>query len=398
MRRIPRLRRSSSLYTSAPCSSITPLVGQCAPISQTISTSCRRPIPTTFQSPLSFRFYSTDKQPSTQSQSSALETEQAQKQEFRELQELTEEVIEEKEEEAEYLPPQWQAYIPPPRRSYAERLGDVSDSSYVPALTADGLEMVGGLNNWWDQPEHWTSDFVGFKPLNPVLDPAVLETSVRRAVVEAFALKQAGREDELIKAWPIAGGDELHHLLSVEINVTKDGVVSLTGDVSAVVGSLIEKSQPAVTNESTKESTSVSVLSAEEAQKYKDAWSHGWKAVSLSDPRIKFAVTKRIFQLTGQLVHDHQLSGITDVRSLLHAVQKPPKLKTLTQEIQERRQDLVQLPNVSFATKRITRGDREKAVGRFKLIEEELKKRDLPLVGHGFVRKNRELSRLKGGV
>lgn len=95
---------------------------------------------------------------------------------------------------------------------------------------------------------------------------------------------------------------------------------------------------------------------------------------------------------------DHQLSSITDVRSLLHLVQKPPKPKTVTQEIQERRQDLVQLPNVSVATKRITRGDREKAVGRFKLIEEELKKRDLPLVGHGFVRKNRELSQLKGGI
>ncbi|KAG4217143.1 hypothetical protein PC116_g34376, partial [Phytophthora cactorum] len=109
-------------------------------------------------------------------------------------------------------------------------------------------------------------------------------------------------------------------------------------------------------------------------------------------------VTKRVFQLTGQLVHDHQLSSITDIRSQLHAVQKPPKPKTLTEEIQERRQDLVQIPNVSFATKRITRGDREKAVGRFKLIEEELKKRDLPLEGHGFVRKNTEISRFKGGV
>ncbi|KAI0844238.1 ribosomal subunit 39S-domain-containing protein [Daldinia vernicosa] len=393
MRRIPRLRRPSGLSTSAPCSSITPLVGQCAPVSQTISTSCRRPISTTFQSPLSLRFYSTDKQPSTQSQSSSpsLGTEQAQKEE---LQELTEEDT----EEAEHVPPQWQAYIPPPRRSYAERFDDVSDSSYVPALTADGLETVGGLNNWWDQPEHWTSDFVGFKPLNPVLDPAVLETSVRRAVVEAFALKQAGREDELTKAWPIAGEDELHRLLSVEINVAKDGAVSLTGDVSAVVSSLVQRGEPPVMNESAEENTSVPVLSAEEAQKYKDAWSHGWKAVPLSDPRIKFAITKRIFQLTGQLVRDHQLSSIADVRSLLQAVQKPPKLKTLTQEIQERRQDLVQLPNVSFATKRITRGDREKAVGRFKLIEEELKKRDLPLVGHGFARKNRELSRLKGGV
>ncbi|KAK6948734.1 hypothetical protein Daesc_010504 [Daldinia eschscholtzii] len=376
MRRISRLRRPSGLPISTPCSPIAPL-------------------------------------PSTHDHTTTPEVEQVPKEEAAQL---AEEEIYELESPT---PTQWQTYVPPPQRSYAERLDDISDATYVPALTADGLETVGGLRNWWDRPEHWLVDFIGFKPLNSVLDPAVLETSVRRAVIEAFALKQAGREDELVKAWPIAGEDELSRLLSVEINVAPDGAVSLTGDVSAVLDSLAQKSEPTMADESVVGSTSVPVPSTEEAQKYKSAWGHGWKAVSLSDPRIKFAVslalyeflyllnlktnavlqvTKRVFQLTGQLVHDHQLSSITDIRSLLHAVQKPPKPKTLTEEIQERRQDLVQIPNVSFATKRITRGDREKAVGRFKLIEEELKKRDLPLEGHGFVRKNTEISRFKGGV
>ncbi|OTB10626.1 hypothetical protein K445DRAFT_322858 [Daldinia sp. EC12] len=392
MRRIPRLRRPSGLPISTPCSPIAPLVGQCTPASQTISASHRRPIPTTSQRSLFLRFYSTDKQPSKDDHTAAPEVEEVPKEEVAQLAE------EETYELESPTPTQWQTYVPPPQRSYAERLDDISDATYVPALTADGLETVGGLRNWWDRPEHWLADFTGFKPLNSVLDPAVLETSVRRAVIEAFVLKQAGREDELVKAWPIAGEDELNRLLSVEINVAPDGAVSLTGDISSVLDSLSQKSEPIMAEESVVGSTSVPVPSAEEAQKYKSAWGHEWKAVSLSDPRIKFAVTKRIFQLTGQLVHDHQLSSITDVRSLLHAVQKPPKPKTLTEEIQERRQDLVQIPNVSFATKRITRGDREKAVGRFKLIEEELKKRDLPLEGHGFVRKNTEISRFKGGV
>ncbi|KAG4219885.1 hypothetical protein PC116_g31636 [Phytophthora cactorum] len=229
MRRISRLRRPSGLPISTPCSPIAPLVGQYTSASQTISASHRRPIPATFQRSLSLRFYSTDKQPSTHDHTTTPEVEQVPKEEAAQL---AEEEIYELESPT---PTQWQTYVPPPQRSYAERLDDISDATYVPALTADGLETVGGLRNWWDRPEHWLVDFIGFKPLNSVLDPAVLETSVRRAVIEAFALKQAGREDELVKAWPIAGEDELSRLLSVEINVAPDGAVSLTGDVSAVL-------------------------------------------------------------------------------------------------------------------------------------------------------------------
>ncbi|KAI1775980.1 ribosomal subunit 39S-domain-containing protein [Hypoxylon cercidicola] len=389
MRRIPRLRRPSGLSTSS-SSPIAPLVGQCHPqptASQIAPASHRRPVQASLQNQLLARFYSADRQPTQQSLSR--ETEEARGEE---LGELDEEGLVTTEDQ------RWYTYVPPPRRSYAERSDEVSDPSYVPAVTASGLQTVGGLQNWWDKPDHWSNDFVAFKPSQKVLDPAVIEVSVRRAVIEAFALRQAGREDELVRAWPIRE-EELDRLMEVTIHVGENGAVSLAGDVSIVLETLDRKEQPSITDESTTDgSLEKLVLSAEEAQKYKDAWDHDWKAASLSDPRIKFAVTKRIFQLTGQLVLDHQLSSITDVRSLLRVVQKPPKPKTVTQEIQERRQDLVQLPNVFVATKRITRGDREKAVGRFKLIEEELKKRDLPLVGHGFTRKNRELSQLKGGI
>ena len=65
---------------------------------------------------------------------------------------------------------------------------------------------------------------------------------------------------------------------------------------------------------------------------------------------------------------------------------------------QQEQPELTQLPNVTFVPRRVTRGDRETAVGRYKLIEEEFRKRDLPLHGHGFARKNKEPSWLKGGV
>ncbi|KAI0376069.1 ribosomal subunit 39S-domain-containing protein [Hypomontagnella monticulosa] len=389
MRRILRLRRPSNLSTSTSRSSVAPLVGQCPPTSQIIQASRRRPIPTSYQHPTPLRLYSTDKQLTPQDPTQNIETAK--------VDELSESAEEDVEGEEFQFSQEWEAYMPPPQRSYAERADEVSDPSYVPALAANGLETVGGLKDWWDKQEHWpqSADFASFKPLEKVVDPAVLETSVRRAVVEAFALRQAGREDELVAAWPVAGEEALRHLMAIDVKVTEDGAVSFSGDVPAVLESLnwnrAEESESEIIPD-------VSILSTEEAQKYKESWSQDWKAASLSDPRIKFAIIKRIFQLTGQLVHDHQLSGITDVRSLLRAVQKSPKPKTLTQEIQERRQDLIQLPNVSVATKRITRGDREKALGRFKLIEEEFRKRELPLEGHGFVEKNKELARLKGGV
>ncbi|KAI1104976.1 ribosomal subunit 39S-domain-containing protein [Jackrogersella minutella] len=392
MRRIPRLRRPSGLSTSTSRHSpIAPLVGQCPSTSPpNISTSapCRRPIPTSLQCPAFARLYSSEKQqPGRQTPVREVEEPRAEE-EPKELVVQDAAYGEVVDEEPQH---HWETFVPPPQRSYAERDDEVSDPSYVPAMTSEGLDKVGGLRDWWDREEHWSKDanFVGFKPKDKVAQPALIEIAVRRAVIEAFALRQAGREDDLVNAWPVSGEGDVRRVLEIGIDVA-DGAVVLTGDVSAVLDSFDPKNIPYNIEQSE--------ASVEDPQKYTQAWGKDWKAVPLSDPRIKFAITKRIFQLTGHLVPDHQLASITNVKTLLHVVQKPPKPKTLTEEIQERRQDLVQLPNVSFATKRVTRGDTAKAFGRFKLVEEELKKRELPLEGHGFIRKNREMSRLKGGT
>jgi hypothetical protein len=76
-------------------------------------------------------------------------------------------------------------------------------------------------------------------------------------------------------------------------------------------------------------------------------------------------------------VPDHSIQGITDVSALLNTLLRPEPAKTVTLEIQKQRQDLLELPNVTFAKKRVTKGDKDKAVGRFKLIERELAARDL---------------------
>jgi len=123
-----------------------------------------------------------------------------------------------------------------------------------------------------------------------------------------------------------------------------------------------------------------------------------WESVPLLDDAIKFAVSKRFFQLSGQRIPDSDFSGVTNASSILSMVQQPSKAQTLAQEIEVRRPELLSIPNITFAAKRVTRGDKDKSVGRFKVIEEEFRKRDLPLKGHGFAERNKEMLRHSGGV
>lgn len=351
MRRIPRLRRPAGLSATTSLSSISPLASSCSHTStRNISISHRKPAPTNLQCSTFARFYSSEKQPSTGNLNR--EVDGAQGKEVNEAQEKepvqlaaeqpntetsnpkvdeapTKEVDEAQlkgvdgsqgkelatvtaikpsgiegdsayTEEQTRPVEQWDAYVPPPRRSHAERYDEVSDTRYYPALTADGLEAVGRLDNWWELPEHWSNDFAGFKPQEKVLDSALIETSVRRAVIEAYALKLSGQDDKLVGAWPIGGARDQYRVLEANINVAETGAVSLTGDISAIAESLNHTDEANIVGEQTtedhaetltsKSSSNKSMPSIEEARKFRGAWGHGWKAVSLSDPRIKFAV------------------------------------------------------------------------------------------------------------
>ncbi|KAI1841871.1 hypothetical protein JX265_010819 [Neoarthrinium moseri] len=281
-------------------------------------------------------------------------------------------------EEAELLEEEagWTDAIPyrlPPNRHPAERPDAVSDPSYTPAETSDGLASVGGLENWWDRPENRAegSDFASFRARRKVQHPDVLETAVRRAVVEATALRMVGREGDLVGSWPIGTDVELESVLAQDVQLGQDGAAVIAGDFQSVARGLTADTEAAETD------SAVPMPSTKEAAAYLEKWDSSWRRIPLADPRIKFAVTKRVFQLTGQLIPDHKLSDIHTVAGLLAAVKTPPKAKTLSQDIQKTKQDLVSLPNLAFSPKRVTRADKAKAVGQYKIIEEELAKRDL---------------------
>jgi hypothetical protein len=74
--------------------------------------------------------------------------------------------------------------------------------------------------------------------------------------------------------------------------------------------------------------------------------------------------------------------NVKTVSDLLAALVKPPKPKKL-QEVIEKNGDLASLPNVKVYSRRVTPVDKEKMIGRWKLIEHELKKRNLPVLGTG---------------
>jgi hypothetical protein len=106
---------------------------------------------------------------------------------------------------------------------------------------------------------------------------------------------------------------------------------------------------------------------------------------------------KRIQKLTGQIIPDGKLVGVKTIGALVARVIKPPKAKKLAEEIQAKG-DLLELPNVQVYPRRLTPVDKENMVGRWKLIEGELQKRGLPVLGTGGHRKAVEKSWLKGGV
>ena len=69
------------------------------------------------------------------------------------------------------------------------------------------------------------------------------------------------------------------------------------------------------------------------------------------------------------------------MQALLTHLITPPKPRKLVDALKQK-EDLLALPNVSVFERRVTPIDKEKSVGRWKIIEQELKRRDLPVTGH----------------
>lgn len=298
--------------------------------------------------------------------------------------------------EEEFAVPEIQTNLKLPSSVTVAPTKEQLDSSpYVPAENIEGLEWVGGLENWWEDESHWSpsSDFVGFGPKEKVRDASLLEVLARRAVVEALAWREAGSES-LAALWERGGREELLRALALGVEVAENGAATLKGDTSKVVEDLRWRPVEEEASDAS-QATAPGEFSAEEAREYLQSWDKSWKNVSLQDPRLKFAITKRILQLTGHVIPDGKLHSIQNVQQLLNILVKPPQPTKVAEAI-ETSGDLLSLPNVQVYSRRVTPVDKHKMVGRWKVIVQELEKRGLPVTGTGKYDKAREREYLRG--
>ncbi|KYK60240.1 hypothetical protein DCS_01377 [Drechmeria coniospora] len=278
----------------------------------------------------------------------------------------------------------------PPKRTEAmsEKELKASDPTYAPATDASGLEEIETVRSWWHQPGHWgeESDFRPFASTEKVADKDVIEVYLRRAVVEVLALQEAGSFSPWsTKKWRAGDRNALDEALAVEIQI-RDGKPSLKGNSSSVCRAL--------TSEAEEAAEAVEKVSQEEARKLIKAWDPSWKDVSLGDEE-KFAVRKRLYQLTGNLIPDSKLGAARTVKHLLTLTAKPTKAPKLAEQLR-RRDDLRKLTNVELHDSKIGPIQKEMAIGRWKVIEAELKKRNLPVTGAAGLSKNKERDWLTG--
>lgn len=85
-------------------------------------------------------------------------------------------------------------------------------------------------------------------------------------------------------------------------------------------------------------------------------------------------------QLTGTRIPDPSINDINSAKALFGFLVKKPKPKKLAQSLMAD-ENLINLPNVKIMDRRYTPIDKEKQVGRWKVIEKELTRQGLPVTG-----------------
>ena len=112
----------------------------------------------------------------------------------------------------------------------------------------------------------------------------------------------------------------------------------------------------------------------------------GWNVIDVLYPLTNAQVLKRVMQLTGTRIPDPKIGSVTNARILLTHLVKKPKPKKLADNLISK--ELAELPNVQISKRRYGLIDKEKEVGRWKVIKQELERLNLqPIKGRGIGRK-----------
>ncbi|ETN47004.1 uncharacterized protein HMPREF1541_01194 [Cyphellophora europaea CBS 101466] len=122
--------------------------------------------------------------------------------------------------------------------------------------------------------------------------------------------------------------------------------------------------------------------------------------ISFKDPEAKtfkasFVILKNFQQVTGLRLSDPTLNQLAqipnatfrDLVEIIMELQKPKPQKT--HENLMANEELIAQPNVRISERKISPIDREREIGRWKVIEKELMERGLPVVGRAYAKDER---------
>ncbi len=93
-----------------------------------------------------------------------------------------------------------------------------------------------------------------------------------------------------------------------------------------------------------------------------------------------FQVVKRVMRYTGVRISDPVIDQCPTAGALFRQLKTKPKPKKLAEALKAIT-PLTELPNVNLSERRVTSIDKDRAVGRWKVIEQALLERDLPVSG-----------------
>ncbi|EEA25794.1 hypothetical protein TMatcc_005971 [Talaromyces marneffei ATCC 18224] len=283
-------------------------------------------------------------------------------------------------------------------------------ADFTPATTAHDLPRMGHLSQWNDFPPSQADIYQGFLSLKKANRSAHFRSAAQSVAVELSLLHELKKPLSL--ACDLTRHDQMIWKMIRECQI-KDGNLKFPNEKTKetlffVFNQLGET--PEVQTETTAEATEAAVdvteqleaeavadeefeveevAEVEEPQGIVDAVhsfalkhtkapkDEGYLQFSLADPAIKFAFFKRYSQITGHHMQDicaYNAKSIGDVIAHVEKIYcRPQKLAKELRTLKGR----LDIPNLAIYSKRYTKAQHDREVGRAKLVEAALRERGL---------------------
>ncbi|KAF2167057.1 hypothetical protein M409DRAFT_22493 [Zasmidium cellare ATCC 36951] len=261
-------------------------------------------------------------------------------------------------------------------------IADVVDTythkDYVSSQTWDGLEKIGS-EEWVRKRADMGEQYQGFLTRKQSqLTNSQWQRLLHQITVEVLALKNAGRDVlDVCKARKEGESPKIANV-TVEVN---EGVPTLKfekdADQQAVLSAIEDVGSEPVNEQNLQQELRNATMSTAELPE-----NIRWMAFGLEDSNMKLAILKRAMQLTGKRIPDPALSNVRTLTDLYNALMIKEKPKKLTQD--PKLEPLKAMGNVQVHATRRTPVHKDKEVGRWKIIEDELKLRNLPVFGTNY--------------